>query len=150
VSKSNGKSAPVKRKVGRPSVPVLDAELVAATLAELQGNISATAKRFNVARGSLHALIEKRPSLQQVVRDSREGMKDNAESSLYRAVLAGEAWAVCFFLKTQAKDRGYIERQEIEHQATNRLVIEEEVVTRDRRSQSEGSTSPESAGVPPV
>jgi hypothetical protein len=37
-------------------------------------------------------------------------MKDDAESALYKAALAGEAWAVCFFLKTQAKDRGYVER----------------------------------------
>jgi hypothetical protein len=27
-------------------------------------------------------------------------------------VLAGEPWAVCFYLKCQAKDRGYIERTE--------------------------------------
>jgi hypothetical protein len=40
-------------------------------------------------------------------------MKDNAESALYSAVLGGEAWAVCFYLKTQAKDRGYVERQEM-------------------------------------
>lgn len=43
----------------------------------------------------------------------RERMKDIGELSLFRAVMAGEAWAVCFFLKTQAKDRGYIERQEV-------------------------------------
>jgi len=39
-------------------------------------------------------------------------MLDNAESVLYKAVLNGEAWAVCFFLKCQGKSRGYIERQE--------------------------------------
>lgn len=34
-------------------------------------------------------------------------MLDHAESSLQKAVLKGEAWAVCFFLKTQGKSRGY-------------------------------------------
>ena len=102
---------PAPKKKGRK--PKLDPELVAAALAELQGNVVAVAKRFGVHRSSVSELIAKRPALQRVVRDAREGMKDNAESSLYRAVLAGEAWAVCFFLKTQAKDRGYIERQEI-------------------------------------
>jgi hypothetical protein len=37
-------------------------------------------------------------------------MLDNVESALYTAALAGEAWAVCFFLKTQGKARGYVER----------------------------------------
>jgi hypothetical protein len=76
----------------------------------LQGNVAATAKRFNVHRSSVQELIEKRPSLQRVCKDAREGMLDNAESSLYRAVIQGEAWAVCFFLKTQGKARGYVER----------------------------------------
>jgi hypothetical protein len=40
-------------------------------------------------------------------------MIDNVESVLYSKALAGEAWAVCFFLKTQAKHRGYVERQEL-------------------------------------
>src|SRR5262249_17341747 len=34
------------------------------------------------------------------------------ENVLYEAALRGEAWAVCFYLKCQAKDRGYVERQE--------------------------------------
>lgn len=149
MSETNGKLAP-KRKAGRPSVPVLDPVAVAVTLAELQGNISATAKRYGVARYAVQALIAKRPVLKQAVVDAREGMLDNAESSLYRAVLAGEAWAVCFFLKTQGKVRGYIEKQEIEHsgETANRLIIEEEVVTRNRAPKAEAP--PDAAGVPPV
>ena len=99
---------PSPKKRGRK--PKLDPELVAAALVELHGNIAATAKRFRVDRSSVRELIDKRPSLQKVLNDAREGMLDNAESSLYRAVLAGESWAVCFFLKTQGKKRGYIER----------------------------------------
>lgn len=104
-----------KRRGGRPSQPILDAELVAAALAELHGNVAATAKRFNVARASVFQLIGKRPALQKVLADAREGMIDHAESALYRAVGKGEAWAVCFYLKTQGKSRGYIERNEVEH-----------------------------------
>jgi hypothetical protein len=100
------KTAPKKR--GRK--PVLDPELVAAAVTELSGNVAAVAKRFGVARQSVADLIDRRPALRTVARDAREGMLDNAESALYRAVLAGEAWAVCFFLKTQGKSRGYVER----------------------------------------
>jgi len=93
--------------------PILDPELVAAKLVELSGNISGTARAFHVSRTAVQQLIKKRASLQEVLSDSREGMLDNVESALYKAALAGEAWAVCFFLKTQGKSRGYIERQEV-------------------------------------
>ena len=104
------KQKPSPKKRGRK--PILDPELVAAAIVELTGNVAAVARRFNVARASVNELISKRPSLQLVVTDCREGMTDNVESSLYRAALAGESWAVCFFLKTQAKHRGYVERTE--------------------------------------
>jgi hypothetical protein len=58
----------------------------------------------------LYAFIEKRPTCQAALANSREKMIDNVESVLYSQALAGEAWAVCFFLKTQAKHRGYVER----------------------------------------
>lgn len=97
-----------KRKGGRK--PILDSDRVAASLVELQGNVAAVARLYKVHRSSVQELIARKPALQSVVHDAREGMLDNAESALYRAVIAGEAWAVCFFLKTQGKKRGYIER----------------------------------------
>ena len=42
-------------------------------------------------------------------------MIDFAESSLYKQIKDGNTSATIFFLKTQAKRRGYIEKQEIEH-----------------------------------
>ena len=121
------KTTPKKKKIsGRK--PILDAQLVAATLQELEGNISAVARRFNVARNSVIDLIERHPSLQQVLRDAREGMLDAAENSLLKAARSGEAWAVCFVLKTLGRARGYIERHEINATETIRRQIVEEIV----------------------
>src|SRR5271166_3797306 len=92
---------------------VLNAKGVEEKLREFNGNMAAVARFFGVSRVAVWKYVNKRPSLQEVARDCLETMKDNAESSLHRALLAGEAWAVCFFLKTRAKDRGYIERQEV-------------------------------------
>jgi hypothetical protein len=91
----------------------LSAERVTEKLRELHGNMSAVARSFGVTRQAVQHFIRCRPSLQAILHECRETMKDNAESVLYRAVLAGEPWAVCFYLKTQAKDRGYVERQEV-------------------------------------
>lgn len=84
---------------------------------------------------------EKRhPSVQQVIREERESMTDVAELSLARAIQNGEAWAVCFYLKTQGKERGYVERQEhsgpnggpIETKGTNAKSTADEIREIDR------------------
>lgn len=105
---------------------------LAEKLRELNGNQAAVGRFYGVTRSAVNIAINKSQTLRQVCDDAREGMKDHAESSLYRALIAGESWAVCFFLKCQAKDRGYIERQEIDMTARTRLVIEEEVVGGNR------------------
>ena len=49
-----------------------------------------------------------------------EGIKeiaiDSVESNLHEQIKEGNTTATIFYLKTQAKKRGYIEKQEIEHQ----------------------------------
>ena len=83
-------------------------------LREMSGNIAAAARKLGVARLSIYRFIEKNPSLVDVVNDYRQAMADNAESALNRAVINGEAWAVCFTLKTIGKTRGYVERMQQE------------------------------------
>ena len=91
----------------------LTAAAVTAAIRDMNGNISAVARRLGVCRQTVYNYIERHPSVKDVLTEARETMIDNAESALYRAVLNGEAWAVCFFLKTQGKSRGYVERQEV-------------------------------------
>lgn len=86
--------------------------LVTAALAALNGNLAAVAHQFHTTRGTLQSYLNRHPNVQIALYDAQEGMLDMAEASLYRAVLAGEAWAVIFFLKTRGRKRGYIERGE--------------------------------------
>lgn len=103
------------RKKGRK--PKLDPELVAAAIVELDGNVAAVARKFGVDRTSVRDLIGRRPSLARVLHDCREGMKDNVEERFYADCLkdspAYQASRI-FFLKTQGKDRGYVERHEFD------------------------------------
>ena len=77
------------------------------------GNVAAAARELGVTRQGLYLFIRKHPDCAAELEETRESAKDNIETVLYSKALAGEAWAVCFFLKTQAKDRGYTERQEL-------------------------------------
>lgn len=82
---------------------------VADAMRELRGNMAAVGRKFGVTRQAIQYHVNQNKVLQDISVECRESMKDNAESSLYKAVIDGEAWAVCFFLKCQARDRGYVE-----------------------------------------
>ena len=51
-------------------------------------------------------------------------MLDNAESILYKKVLEGSTPELLFFLKTQGKRRGYVERSEVTGAEGGPLTIE--------------------------
>lgn len=78
-----------------------------------KGNIAAVARVFGVSRGTVYNRIEKYATAQTALADARETMLDNAESMLYKKVLQGSTPELIFFLKTQGRKRGYVERQEV-------------------------------------
>lgn len=125
----------------------LTAELVDAKLREYNGNMAAVGRHFGVTRQAVWDFVNKREKLKAVTIDVREAMKDNAESALYSAVLNGEAWAVCFFLKTQAKDRGYVEQQQLVGKDGERLAVDLRVEVIDGPA-GQGSTPPGAGSVP--
>jgi hypothetical protein len=101
-----------KRKRGRR--PKLDPILVGVALAELRGNIAAAARQFGVDRSTLIEHIGNHPQLQQVLADAREGMVDDAQSSLYLKVMEGDVPALKYFLNCQGKHRGYGEQVSVQ------------------------------------
>ena len=104
----------LKKKVtnprGRPikctPVQVSDALLAS------DGNLTAAATKLGVTRQGVYDYID-RYKLQDVLDQSREKMADEAVGQLHRLVRDGNLGAVIFYLKTQAKSRGYTERIEM-------------------------------------
>lgn len=89
-----------------------DPQFVIKAIHDLNGNVAALTKQFRVSRATMQDYINRHIEVQEALYSAREEMLDMAETSLYRQVLAGQSWAVCFFLKTQGRKRGYIERGE--------------------------------------
>ena len=82
-------------------------------LIEGNGNTSAVARACGVTRQAIQQRIQKSPKLQKLVAELLETKLDTAEDKLFNNVERGEGWAICFFLKTQGKKRGYVERAEL-------------------------------------
>ena len=61
--------------------------------------------------------------LKAALEQARQGMLDNVESAFYAKVLGGDTTAMIFWLKTQGKRRGWVERTEVEHSGANGVPI---------------------------
>jgi len=77
------------------------------------GVLSETAKMLRTSYARLKEFIESNPSLKQAADDVLEVKKDLAESELNKHIRKGNLTAIIFFLKTRAKDRGYVETMDL-------------------------------------
>lgn len=113
----------VKAEVWQKYTP----EEIAEALEASSGMISPAARALGCSRNTIKRYIKAYPEIQQTIEDAREATTDLAENRLEDAIRRGEAWAICFYLKTQAKGRGYVERAEIGHtgQVNIKLVYDE-------------------------
>lgn len=82
-------------------------------LGESQGLLTLAAKTSGVGYRTLLRYIADYPSVKEASIEAKERMIDFAESKLYQNIKEGDNTAIIFYLKTQAKHRGYIERAEV-------------------------------------
>src|SRR5262245_38677811 len=91
----------------------LTPQQVADVLNEVQGLVYVAAERLGCSAKTVYNYVDRYPVVREA-KDHQKGKRlDTAEASLWKAVVAGEAWAVCFYLQTQGKARGYTERREV-------------------------------------
>lgn len=75
-------------------------------------NVSAACKSFGISRRAYYDWYEGNPKFRQEVDAQKESLIDFAESKLHMNIKEGKEASIFFFLKTQAKKRGYIETVE--------------------------------------
>ena len=90
-------------------------EKIIKALRESRGLVAVAARKLGCSRKTIYDRMAKSSEIREALEEAREFTTDVAEAALFRAIEQGEAWAVCFYLKTQGKGRGYVERQEVEH-----------------------------------
>lgn len=91
------------------------ADQVAAALLRSKGLITVAAQQLGCAPVTVRQYINKYATVAAALKEAREGILDMTEARLYQAANEGEPWAVVFILKNIGKDRGYVERQQVEN-----------------------------------
>ena len=76
------------------------------------GVVTSASRIVGIGRTTHYSWIESDPEYKQAVEDISGIALDFAESQLHKQIKEGNTAATIFFLKTQGKKRGYIERQE--------------------------------------
>ena len=87
-------------------------QLLSEVIVKAYGNLSVVAKSFDASRSTILIWV-KDYDLHEVVQQGRDALLDMAEDKLAQKIKEGDTTTLIFFLKTQGKKRGYIERQEL-------------------------------------
>ena len=90
---------------------------VAQVISAIQGTFgikTAAAKELHCTRQTIDNYIKRHPTVAQAYQEERERLVDLAESKFAQEISKGEWQAISFALRTLGKDRGYVERRQVE------------------------------------
>jgi hypothetical protein len=90
------------------------AQQMADALLDARGFVTVAAEKLGCHRATVQRYINDFSTVQDALKDAREKRHDFVESKLMAAINEGNITAIIFYLKTQCKDRGYIERYQQE------------------------------------
>lgn len=86
---------------------------IIAALDESSGLLTLAAKKAGYSYMTICRYVHDYPAVKDAVTAAKERMLDFTEGKLYEKIKAGDNIAILFYLKTQGKSRGYIERSEV-------------------------------------
>jgi hypothetical protein len=88
------------------------------------GVVTTACKQVGIGRTQFYEWLKTDDEFRKQVEDIQNVALDYAESQLHKQIGDGSTAATIFYLKTKGKNRGYIERQEIQHDGGEGLRIE--------------------------
>ena len=86
-------------------------------------NVEKTGKEYNLSPQTICNYRDKFQTVAEAWEAIREKRHDYVENALHKLIRDGNVTAIIFYLKTQAKDRGYVERQELTGAGGDSLIV---------------------------
>ena len=77
------------------------------------GNVAATCETFGITRQTHYDWLENL-TYKKIVEDIQESLLDFSESQLVKKIKEGDNTCIIFHLKTKGRNRGYIERSQLD------------------------------------
>jgi len=85
------------------------------------GNVTMACEAVGIDRATYYKWKQRDKSFAARVEEVNENALDFAESALKKNIKAGDTTAIIFYLKTRGKDRGYVEKTQIEQKTEVRF-----------------------------
>jgi hypothetical protein len=106
----------IKEERKKDALVPLTMEQVKVALKNNRGNLLHASRELGVTRQVLERKVRNNISLKKYQKDLDEENFDEAEHQLLNQVELGNITAITFILRTKAKERGYTERNVLEHE----------------------------------
>lgn len=100
-------------------------------LEKSMGVVSTACKIVGINRSTHYDWLKNDPDYATEVKDIENVALDFAESKMFKNIEKGKEASIFFYLKTRGKQRGYVERQEIQHEGTLENTVVEWRVHKD-------------------
>jgi hypothetical protein len=106
------------KKDNRGAVEKFMPDQIVKAIEKSKGLLTGAARILKCSRTTVYGYMEQYPEVKEACKEANETTKDFAENKLIDAMDANNITAIIFYLKTKARDRGYVEKQEVEHSMT--------------------------------
>jgi hypothetical protein len=97
-----------------PYKPKWTAQQMIDALVETKGMVYLAAQRLGCAPHTVYNYRDRYAGVRAVIEAEDGKVTDTAELKLHTAILNGEPWAISFRLKTKGRNRGYVEKSELD------------------------------------
>jgi hypothetical protein len=87
------------------------------------GIVSTSCAVAGVSRATHYRWVQEDEEYKAYVQDIHESAIDFVESKLYEKIKDKDTASIIFYLKSKAKHRGYVERQQLEVQDTKEFTV---------------------------
>jgi hypothetical protein len=101
----------------------LTAAQMIAAIEKARGFVTKAADILGVSRQTFYVYLKRYPTVQDTLENTREKRHEWVESKLMQQIDNDNLTAIIFYLKTQGKHLGYVERQEFTGKDGDELTV---------------------------
>lgn len=120
---------PAKRRFTKAQIQV--------ALEKTKGMVYLAADNLGCSAETVYDYMRRYPDVRAEWERQSGKVTDTAELKLFQAIIAGEHWAIAFYLRTKGRNRGYVERNEITGVDGGAIAITEVIIERSTGRQAD-------------